>query len=103
MSSVDMRVASGFQRWLGSEMFSEKYAPRYVAAYRKFFDLFDGESEPDRPLDWDTFVASLDGWAAGRISALLPRRPAVTTALLPLAEARDPFTGLRRSRRTPLL
>src|SRR5262249_16170613 len=60
-----------------------------------------GDSEPSSEIHWNTFVATVDAWAAGQMSAFAPRKVSLKAVLLPLPEGRDSFTGLRRGRRSP--
>jgi hypothetical protein len=101
MENADEHITSRFQAWLGHEIFSAEHSARYVALYRKFSGPLQGGSEPTSEIHWNTFIATVDAWAAGQLSAFASRNVSLTAVLLPLPEGRDSFTGLRRGRRTP--
>lgn len=99
MNTTPTSAAPRFLAWLGSDIFQEKYAERYAAAYLEFRTELPEDLRARDELAWDIFRASVDAWAARRLSAFLPGRKSERSSLLPRPEKRDPVTGFRRGQR----
>lgn len=98
MEAPERNIPSAFEAWLGKEVYRERHAHRYVAAYRAFPGA-RRDVRQDGEVAWEKFLATLDAWAARQMPGLSQRREEQPILLLPLPESRDPMTGLRRGHR----
>jgi hypothetical protein len=100
---ISEECAQRFKVWL-RDAYRDSYQSQYAALFGEFLNKLGRRNDQENELEWLNFIAAADAWAASIWPIVEPTiDDSRTHILLPVAEKRDPFSGLRHAHKARLV